>query len=367
MKKIALISNKGFGSDGISAFIMNNYRLFKHTDVRYSLGVTRVIGNPSIEKQLENEFKAQGDEAISIPKFNGKINYIKQFYSYVKRGKFDIVHLHASNASVLLELMICKAAGIKNIIVHCHNTTCDHVYIHKLLRPMVNWLSDVKLACGVEAGKWMFAKQSFTVIPNCIQLTKYQFNAEVRAQKRMELGVKKDEILLGHIGGFNHQKNQAFLVAVMKELIKTMPFAKMALVGQGFFLDAIQHKINELNLQKHFLLLKQRTDVNELMMAMDIFLLPSNYEGFPIVGVEAQASGLPTFFSDRITDEVSLTNLTKYLSIDHGVDGWIKAIQTCELHTELRSKYRQILADKGYDISQSARMLEKQYQQICNK
>ena len=146
-----------------------------------------------------------------------------------------------------------------------------------------------------------------------------------------------------------------------------MPFAKMALVGQGFFLDAIQHKINELNLQKHFLLLKQRTDVNELMMAMDIFLLPSNYEGFPIVGVEAQASGLPTFFSDRITDEVSLTNLTKYLSIDHGVDGWIKTIQTCELHTELRSKYRQILADKGYDISQSARMLEKQYQQICNK
>ena len=362
---IAIICYKGFGADGISAFIMNTYKYFDHKKIHCTMIYPTIIGDEKIAEAKLSEFAVNGDDFICIPKTNGIFDYFYKLRFFLKKQKFDAVHIHGSSASIILETLAAKSAGIKTLYAHSHNTTGNHILIHKICRFILNRLVSGPLACGVDAGHWMYGKKkSFQVIPNGIELSKYKFRKDVRNDVRKHLNINDNQILIGHVGGFNSQKNQKFLIDFANLVKKRNLNIHLILIGKGFMLDSVKQYANTLNVMEYVSFLGQRTDVNELMMGMDAFFLPSLFEGFPIVGVEAQASGLPTFMSNSITKEAAMTDLVCWLPIDEGPECWLDSLQQWKSKKD-RCAYINEVANYGFDVESSAALLQKIYLDGC--
>lgn len=238
-----------------------------------------------------------------------------------------------------------------------------------VLRPFANVYPTVRFACSRYAGKWLFGKNAdFTVIPNAIELDKFRFNAETRKQTRKELGISDDTFLIGHVGRFMPQKNQSFLVDVLAGLLPKRSDVMLAFVGDGPDRTAVQQYVEELGIADHVLFLGQRSDVNRLYQAFDVFCLPSLYEGLCVVGIEAQRAGLPCLFSDAITREVDVTGASRFMPIT-SPEEWISFISAIESLSNLHSSKRsdQISGDiEEYDIQRCANSLVKKYESfIC--
>ena len=363
MKRIAFICYKGFGADGISSFIINNYRQFDHSEIKCSLIYPRIIGEQKIASKYLTELTNNGDNTYLVPKKGSIIKYFFNLKSILSTGKYDVAHIHGSSGSIVLEMFAAKCAGIKHIIPHSHNTTGNHVLLHKMCMPFVKHLSSIRLSCGIDAGKWMYGKSSFYVIPNGINIEKYCFSDNIRTQTRKELGIRDDELIIGHVGGFNHQKNQEFLIRFAAYVKRNLPCFKfhLLLIGKGYRQIFNQNLAKDLQVDSCVSFLGQRTDVANLFQAMDVFFLPSLFEGFPIVGIEAQAAGLPTFMSCNITKDAELTDLVKWLPIDKGFDCWLQALQSTKINNESRALYAYKVAQKGFNIKEAAKVLEKVY------
>lgn len=361
--KVVIICYKGFGADGISSFILNNYRHFDHRRLKCSLIYPRIIGKEDIAKQYLKEFADNGDATYHISKDCGVLRYFRELSSILTSGKYDVAHIHGSSGSIVLEMMAAKYAGIKKIFPHSHNTTGSHVVIHKLCVPMVNWLSTRRLACGMEAGKWMYGEKAFTIVPNGIDTDCYRFDEDRRVKLRSAMNISDDEMVIGHVGGFNHQKNQQFMVRLAKYIETQNPNLKfrMLLIGRGYMLEQTKALAKELQVCDKVYFLKQRTDVADLLQAMDVFFLPSLFEGFPIVGIEAQTAGLPTLMSSTISKEAELTDLVTWLPIDQGSECWYKALSDLKINSHDRKCYADKVAQKGYRIIETAHELQNIY------
>jgi glycosyltransferase involved in cell wall biosynthesis len=361
--QIALICNSAFGTDGITKFVLNNHSAFSRKDFRYHLIYSSIHSSEIIVKKYIEDFCKDGDKAIFIPKRDGIVQYAKDLCRYLKNEKIDVVHVHGSSSAILLEIIAAKCANVKKIIAHSHSTQSNHNYIHLLLRPFVRYLSDVKLACGKYAGEWMYGKGcQFVIIPNCIDTLKYRYDEKVRSEVRKDLGVLDDTLVIGHVGTFTEVKNHDFLLKIVKDMISLgKSRLKLLLIGQGPFLDRIQEETNSLGLNDYVLFLGNRNDVPRVMMAMDVFCLPSLYEGFPIVSVEAQASGIPCLLSKNISPDVCITDLVRLLPIDEGTDFWIHELDEIPIRQSIRDIYAEQVKDAGYDIRHSASLLEMMY------
>ena len=210
-------------------------------------------------------------------------------------------------------------------------------------------LCTVRLACGEDAGKWLYREQKFTVLNNGIETNKYLFSDSVRSITRKELGVKENEILLGHIGNFIEQKNHTFLIDIFSEVHRTNPEFKLLLISDGMLMPTIKDKVHSLELDDAVVFLGKTMNVQNYLSAMDLFLLPSLHEGLPLVLVEAQASGLTCVVSDTVAREADLTETSWYLPIST-VEPWSK-----------------IIRDKNYLGKKSKRTLEAKYRENQGK
>ena len=164
------------------------------------------------------------------------------------------------------------------------------------------------------------------VVNNAIDVDKFKYDEKIRKEKRKELNIKDNQLVIGHIGRFVQQKNHEFLIDIFNEIYKQDKNAILLLIGEGPLKEEIQNKVNELGLDKNVKFLGQRSDANELYQAMDAFVLPSLYEGLPVVGVEAQAAGLPCFFSTDMTKETEILDSTKFISLTHKSKYWADKI-----------------------------------------
>jgi glycosyltransferase involved in cell wall biosynthesis len=344
-------------------FVLNNHRLFGHDGMRYHLIYSSTHSPENVVRGYVYDFCKDGDKAVYIPKGEGMLSYAWHLYQYLKREHIDVLHVHGSSAAILLEMVVAKLAGVKKIVSHSHSISGNHNRIHKILRPFVGLLADERLACGKLAGEWMYGKKScFTVIPNCIDTRRYRYDEAVRGDVRKEMGIDEDMIVIGHVGYFSMVKNQSFLLRLIKRLNEgNMRRYKLVLIGEGMLFDDVKHEAEEMLLSNDVIFLGNRSDVNRLMMAMDVFCLPSQYEGFPIVSVEAQASGLPAILSENISKEVCITDLVKLLPVDKGQDCWKEGIENALNRTIDRSCYADKVKHAGYDIQHSAAMLESVY------
>lgn len=289
---------------------------------------------------------------------NWIINYKKFFMTH---PTYQIVHFHNYHAfDVLLQVLGAKLGKVKSVIVHSHNTNARHPILHKISRRILKIFNIKRLACSTDAGRWMYGRTKFQVIKNGIQVKDFIFNTVDREKIRESLNIKKDEILIIHIGRFNYQKNHIFILKIFNELIKKNSKFKLLLVGKGELEPDIRNLVNIYNINENVLFIGTRNDIPQLLSASDCFFFPSLFEGLGVVAIEAQTNGIPVVFSDSIPKEAIICENIRRLSLNAPIEDWINALKDQSTKGHLENNYLKI-NQNGYNIKESASQLSNLY------
>ena len=240
----------------------------------------------------------------------------------------------------------------RRVVVHSHNGGTEKNRMHRLLKPLLNLLVSACAACSRVAADYMFTKRNAAraaIVPNMIDVRAFRPNMLLRGQTRAKLGIPEDVTVVLHVGRLSRQKNPLLLADIAAQL-KIKPGAyRMLSVGAGEEEQALLERIRELDAADVLTPLGVRSDLPALYNAADVFILPSRYEGLPIVGIEAQAAGLPCILSDKITREIRLTDCVFFLSPEAGPKAWADVIESHR--ADGRRDTVQTLMDAGYDVS----------------
>ena len=286
---------------------------------------------------------------------------IPQFYKNIdeimSKEKYDIVHCHLLNISFLY-FILAKKYKIKIKIIHSHATK----YAEKRSRILRNFLlgkiglhlSNTKFACSNLAGKFLYKNKKYYLINNAIDINKYEFNKKKYEELRNKLKIS-NKIVLGHIGRFSEQKNHMFLIDILAELNDEK--YTLVLLGSGHLVDSVKEYAKEKNVFNNIVFVGNVDNPYDYYNVFDYFLLPSFFEGLPVVGIEAQANGVPCIFSDTITKEVKCNNNIRFLSIN-SVDEWVKLIRNNEIK---RLNSPSTYLKENYDIEMQVKKLENIY------
>lgn len=362
--KILHIPTGGLFSDGILSCIIEYMKEMDKTGMDI-----RILATNYPKKEILQRVVESGCKVVIIP--YRKKNIIKYFFrlvSYIRREKVDIVHVHGSSAIMSIELLAAFLAGCNIRIAHSHNTTCKHKKLDKILRPIFYILQTESLACGIEAGIWMFGKRKYTVIPNARNLHKFEFNEDQRIQYREKLNIPDDVVVFGHVGRFNKQKNHEYLIKIFADYYKVHKDAMLILIGSGENFKSIQIQVKNLKLEKNVIFIGETQEVAGYLSAFDIMLFPSLYEGLPLVVIEWQISGLPCIISESITRECAITPLVNFESIKKNPKIWVQDIEKINIVDRNLNKEK-IFADikaSGYDIQGAAIKLRNFYWRLIN-
>lgn len=360
--RIAQIVGKWLGG-GVEAVVMNYYRHIDHSKVQFDF-----ICDDDSTNIPYDEIEKLGGKVILIPPYQKVFKYQKELRRVLREGKYKIVHSHINTLSVF-PLYAAKKVGVPVRIAHSHSTTNKKEWkknlLKQVLRPFSKKYATNYMCCSELAGRWLFGDKAYDegkvyLLNNAIDLDKFKYDKKIRDKKRKELGIKEDAIVIGHIGRFVAQKNHTFLIDIFNQFHKKEKNSILLLAGQGPLQEEIKNKVRELGLDDSVRFLGQRNDANELYQAFDVFLLPSLYEGLPVVGVEAQASGLLCFFSDDMTKETKVLDSTVFMSLSNTSEEWTGEILT-NLKDYKRINTKNEVSDNGFDIEIEARKLEKYY------
>lgn len=348
---------------GAESMIMNIYRKIDRIKIQFDF----VVHTDSI-CDFDDEIKSLGGKIYNCPRFTGTniVSYIKFWNEFFKEHKeYKIIHGHiGSSASIYLE--IAKKNGLFTI-AHSHSGGFDTGIkgsMYRLFSYPTRFIADYFFACSESAGISRYGKRVvnnktiFSVLKNAIDVNQYAFSEEIRYKKRKELDLE-NKFVIGHVGRFDKAKNQEYLVEIFKLIVKKNENAILILIGDGELKSHIFEKVKNYGLGDRVIFTGVRSDVNELLQAMDVFVFPSIYEGLPVTVIEAQAAGLPCLISDTITNEVCITALVQQLSIKQGIISWGEKIEL--LNGKIRSSFIDDIKQYGYDINTSVVNLEKFY------
>lgn len=349
------------GRGGLETMIMNYYRNIDRNKVQFDFLVHR-----QEEADYDKEIVALGGKIYHMPMLNPfSKSYFNALDSFFKEHKYDIVHCHLDCMSAY-PLKIAQKNGVRVRIAHSHNKSQDKnlkypikLYSKRLIPKYATHL----LSCGKEAGDWMFNGKPYTILNNAIDAQSYRFDKQIREEMREQLGFNQEDFVIGHVGRFNPQKNHNFIIDVFNFVHKKNAAAKLVLVGTGDGQKAIKEKVESLALSDSVLFLGNRTDVNKILQAMDVFLFPSLYEGLPLSIIEAQAAGLPCVIFDNVPPECIKTDRVFHYSLEKPLDFWAnKIIEAAKI--EKNDTYDEIVAS-GFDIKNNANKLQNFYTSFC--
>ena len=365
--RVLMISTVKFRHNGISSVIMNFYRSMKKDK---SMQIDLLIPCGSDDKRLQ-EFVENGDAYYEIPRAKNLIKYFRSVTDLIRRNKYDLVHVHGNSSTLVVEILAAKKAGVKVRIAHGHNTETDHPHLHRLLQPLLVRLTTTGFACSKDAGDFLFGDPAlYTVINNGIEVDKFQFDFQKREEIRNRLSVHPNEKLIGHVGNFLPQKNHEFLIRFAADLIHRDPSYKFLLISDGILHDKIEQTAKQLGIDDNIIYIRKTDRIQDYYQAMDLFILPSRFEGFGVVLVEAQTNGLPCLASDTVTRESNLSGNVKYLTIEDP-DVWSKEIAktlSSKCDREKESLKNAICIKKaGYDIATEAGKVKKIYSDLLEQ
>lgn len=356
--------------NGISTFMMNYFRHFDRETLHIDFMVI------DAEKNLIKEIETAGSKIYYMPKL-GLQNlievkqYFKNFFQ-INEKKYSVVHSHFCQMDGII-FPIAKKNGVNLCMSHSHNSKISNYKLravrNRLMCVPIKYVSDVWAACSETAGVCLYGKKFLSstkskIIRNAVDKKRFGFNPEIRRSLRKELNIS-DTIVLGTVGSMRPQKNHLFLIDIFYNLLKVEGKTgryKLIILGDGELRKHIQDKIEKYQIEHEVILMGVRNDTYRLFQAMDIYVLPSLYEGLPISGVEAQMSGLPCLMSDTITKEIDITGI-RYLSID-SVYPWIDAIK--KLSNGLNNDFTRfdaisVMEKSGYEISLESKRLQTFY------
>ena len=267
---------------GVESVVMNYYRNIDRDKIQFHF----LCDEDSTDIPYD-EIEKLGGKVIVIPPYQKLFKYQKELYKIFKENNYKIVHSHI-NALSVFPLRVAKKAGVPIRIAHSHSTSNKKEWkkniVKNILRPFSKVYANKFFACTKHAGEWLFGKKiierkELNVINNAIDLNKFEFNEKIREDLRKEFGIKKDTIVIGHIGRFMKQKNHDFLIDVFNELIKKNENSILMLIGQGPLLNDMKQKVRDLKIEDKVKFIGQVTDVEKYYNIMDVFLFPSIYEG----------------------------------------------------------------------------------------
>ena len=348
---------------GVEAVVMNYYRHIDREKVQFDF----IVDEDSTIIPRE-EIESLGGRIFIIPPYQKLNKYIPALIKLFKGNKYKIVHSHINTLSVF-PLYAAKRAGVPVRIAHNHSTAAKGEtkknILKYMLRPFAKVYATNYAACSEYAGEWLFGKKSMergevTIFNNAIDLDKFKFDENIRNEVRKELGLD-GKFVIGHVGRFCYQKNQEFLVDIFEEVYKQDKNAALMFVGDGPDREKVEEKVKSLNLTDSVLFLGNRNDVYRIYNAMDVFVLPSRYEGLPVVGVEAQANGLQCLLSDKMTKETKMTENAEFLSIENPIPDWARH---CLSDFKREDKSFVEVQQAGFDIKHQADNLRAYYSKI---
>ena len=333
MKKILISPTLGLDLEGITSVIYNYTKAMDRSDLQISF-----LTYGDLKPAVRERFEALGEILFVSDRKQSTLAYVKDYVALLKKHRFDVVHINGNSGTMVIEVLLAKLCGVQNVMVHGHNTRTNHPIVNAILKYPMMWLSQQCIACSEGAGKWLYGTYPHMVLNNAIALSNFRFQESLRQQYREEFGVGKD-FLIGHVGHFSEQKNHFFLIDIFAAFHKLEPASKLLLISDG-----------------------PRGDVAEIYSAMDLFILPSCWEGLPLVMVEAQANGLPVLVSDVVTREAKCLERVCYKLLEDGAESWARSLQ--ELQHSSFGRQDDVLpeiAAKGFDIQQEAETLRNMY------
>lgn len=293
---------------GIENFIMNAYRNIDRTRVQFDF-----LKHRSTHDFFDDEIKSLGGRIYTVPAINPlkQRKYNRRVSAFLRENKdtYPIVHSHINSYSSF-PLHIAKKEGIPVRIAHAHAYEPRIVLdlkspVRGYARKTINGQITDAFACSNKAGKWLFDDLQYTLIPNAIDSEKYLLDEKIRKEVREELGVGKN-FVIGMVANFKTVKNHKFLIKVFSDLLKSIPNARLVLVGQGELKQDLEKMVLEMNISDKVVFTGLRKDVNRVLQAFDVCALPSISEGFPVSILEAETVGIPCILSTGVPTDVKV-------------------------------------------------------------
>ena len=343
---------------GIETMLMNFYRNIDRNKIQFDF-----LCNKQKKGDYDEEIKKLGGKIYVSPGLNPFKWFKYQKYMknlFKEHPEYKIIHCQ-NEAMGFPALYAAKKAKIPVRIAHSHNTTTrfDLKWPIKIIyKYLLRKVATDFVACSHAAGKYLFGKD-VKIINNAIDIEKFTYNETIREKIRKNMRLD-NKFVIGHVGRFEPQKNHKFLIKMFNEYQKNDEDAILLLIGTGSLENKIKELVHKLNIENKVIFTGNISNVNEMYQAMDIFVLPSFHEGLPVVGIEAQISGLKCVLSNKITEETKITNNIEFISIDN-YDNWIEKIKKCKEYK------RKKINSETYNINYIKQRLIQYYQSLLKK
>lgn len=314
----------------------------------------------------DEEIRSTGSEIFVLPKYHrNPIGYMWKLRKLFRSGRYQVVHSHCDAMNYRV-LKLAKQCGVPVRVAHSHNT--QHIlhstlkwYYYEQNRIHQSKLATERWACSEEAGRWLFGENSFRVVHNAIDSDLFAFDAAVRRRMREKYGLGEGDIVLGHVGRFDYQKNQRFLLALLQRL--NDPKYKLLLVGEGRMHSQVEELTREMGLEQQVIFAGEVPDPQSYYQMMDIFLLPSHFEGLGIAVLEAQANGLPCVVSDMVPKEADIIGSVTYCGLD--TDKWAEIVGEQEGKRCENAAKR--IEECGYNIRVVGKEISERYVELVEQ
>lgn len=323
--------------------------------------LTYRVESDRIREQVE---AAGGTIYVAPHRLKHPFGYIRHVAQLVRKNKYAVVHCHGNSCTLAIDLLAARLGGAKVRIAHSHNSQCKFTLLHRLLRLPFNLLYTHAMACGEEAGCWLFGKKPFTVVRNAIDARRFAFDPAVRDEIRAEFGFG-EETVVGCVANFDPAKNHIFLLDAFAKVLERRSDLRLVLVGDGGLRADAEAHARALNISDKVTFAGTRTDVPRLLQMMDVMALPSLFEGFPTVALEWQAAGLPALLADTITPGCAFVDSVRFIPLDTGA--WAETILAAGPADRPAASRAGIeaLTRAGYDLTAVAEGLEDAYRNFA--
>lgn len=345
---------------GAETMIMNIFRNIDRTRFQFDFYLSGNSGG-----FYEDEAKKLGGRIINVGRRKKHpVRYCVELFRLIRKEKYDAVQIHATDAQDGLPAVVARIAGARKVCLFSHSTSGQSQRRQRIMQKLFMWAVTEPQACSCLAAQWMFGRHTSKVqiIPLPVNTEESRYDESVRLNERAKLHIESDEKVIGHIGRFQSPKNHRFLLDVFAEVVKRDPRYKLVLIGDGNLRDEIDEKIKELGLEKSIIKVGEISGACKMMSMFDLFLLPSLYEGYPTVLLEAQANGLKSIVSSTITFTIALTDLVNFVDLKASPQVWAETILKCDFERVNTQLYNQTIAEK-HGLKTVACVFEEIYDQ----
>ncbi len=361
-RKILAICTGTLVNRGVESYLINLYNNINHNEISMDFLTPCVCKN----EQMRSMVIKHDNKIYELNIANNKYSFLFNFYTgiikFLEKHEYDTVYINTGNVlpMSIASLAACRSK-INRIIVHAHNGGILNIknrIIKIITTPIMERIPTDYFTCSKLAAEYVFPQNKVTnavFIPNGIELSKFEYKEELRNEVRDKYGLG-DAYLIGNVGAFIPQKNHSFIIDIFLKVHNLNPSAKLVLIGEGPNCAEIKEKVEKMGLKQNVIFTGRTDDISKWLSAMDLFIMPSKYEGLPVSVIEAQASGLKCILSDSITEEVNCSDII-YLSTENNTDVWVEEIMRNRFKQSNRNNVSTQL--EAFDIKHSARRVEQ--------